>query len=148
MLRNRADYPGLWAWVQAHCEVVTEAQWSSRKGCYSSGNETTTFRMPDLITSEPFFRAWDQSGDRDAGEFQDHAIENIEGKFGPVTVYNAQGIEATGAFSETGLSNGQGFDLSTEDQRYEFDFDASRVVNTDPDETRPKNYAVLIGIHI
>lgn len=45
---NRADYPRLWAWAQAHCLIVTDAQWSTDSwGTFSSGNGSTTFRMPD-----------------------------------------------------------------------------------------------------
>ena len=147
-LRNRADYPGLWAWIQAHCEVVTEAQWSSRKGCYSSGNGTTTFRMPDLITDEPFFRSWDQSGSRNAGAFQNHAIENITGEIGNAIIKNGN-VTTDGAFDHTrGNDSDEDFSVGNENFPYDFTFDASRVVNTDPDETRPKNYAVLVGIHI
>lgn len=51
-LLNRADYPGLWAFVSAGgYPVITEADWQSTplsRGSFSSGNGSTTFRMPDL----------------------------------------------------------------------------------------------------
>lgn len=46
---NRADWPQLWAAVSA--SAVTDAVWLAapydQRGKYSSGNGTTTFRMPD-----------------------------------------------------------------------------------------------------
>ncbi|WP_456239021.1 phage tail protein [Pseudomonas extremaustralis] len=48
-LLNRADWPDLWALVSA--TAVTDAVWLAapydQRGKYSSGNGTTTFRMPD-----------------------------------------------------------------------------------------------------
>ena len=53
---NRADYPKLWAYLQANPSLVkTEAQWQTEAttnggicGFFSSGNGTTTFRVPNL----------------------------------------------------------------------------------------------------
>ena len=53
---NRADYPKLWAYLQANPTLVkTQAQWTTEStanggicGFYSSGNGTTTFRVPNL----------------------------------------------------------------------------------------------------
>lgn len=47
-LYNRADYPDLWVLIQSL--VVSDADWIStpaNRGKYSSGNGTTTFRVPD-----------------------------------------------------------------------------------------------------
>lgn len=52
---NRADYPKLWAYLQANPTLVkTQAQWQTENtangmcGFYSDGNGTTTFRVPNL----------------------------------------------------------------------------------------------------
>ena len=53
---NRADYPKLWAYLQANPSLVkTQAQWQTEAtandgicGFYSDGNGTTTFRVPNL----------------------------------------------------------------------------------------------------
>ena len=53
---NRADYPKLWAYLQANPSLLkTQAQWQTEAtanggicGFYSSGNGTTTFRVPNL----------------------------------------------------------------------------------------------------
>ena len=62
-LVNRADYPRLWEYVQTlGPSLVTDAVWSTAsatvagrtvlrpyRGCFSHGNGTTTFRIPDLM---------------------------------------------------------------------------------------------------
>lgn len=53
---NRADYPKLWAYLQANPTLVkAQAQWQAEStanggicGFFSSGNGTTTFRVPNL----------------------------------------------------------------------------------------------------
>lgn len=49
---NRADYPALWTLVSSGgYPLITEADWQAsqlRRGSFSSGNGSTTFRMPDL----------------------------------------------------------------------------------------------------
>ncbi len=51
-LLNRADYPELWTLVSSGgYPMITEADWQSTplsRGSFSSGNGSTTFRMPDL----------------------------------------------------------------------------------------------------
>lgn len=45
---NRADYPDLWATIEQELiPSVTEAEWQAgRTNCFSTGNGTTTFRVP------------------------------------------------------------------------------------------------------
>lgn len=51
-LLNRADYPELWTLVSSGgYPLISEADWKSTplsRGSFSSGNGSTTFRMPDL----------------------------------------------------------------------------------------------------
>ena len=47
-LVNRADWPDLWQFAQNSGNIVNDALWSSRKGSFSTGNGSTTFRLPDL----------------------------------------------------------------------------------------------------
>jgi microcystin-dependent protein len=61
---NRADFPSLWAAVGG--EAVTEAQWiAGFSGRFSSGNGSTTFRVPELRGE--FLRPWDESRGADPG---------------------------------------------------------------------------------
>lgn len=58
---NRANYPKLWAYLQANPSLVkTQAQWQTEStanggicGFFSDGNGTTTFRVPNLDGSTP-----------------------------------------------------------------------------------------------
>ncbi|KVZ75963.1 phage tail protein [Burkholderia ubonensis] len=65
VLLNRADYPGLWAYAQASGALVSDADWgNSRWGCFSTGDGTTTFRLPEMRGE--FIRCWaDGRGDTD-----------------------------------------------------------------------------------
>jgi microcystin-dependent protein len=48
-LLSRVDYADLWAEAQDSGLLVSEATWAANnKGCYSTGNGSTTFRIPDL----------------------------------------------------------------------------------------------------
>lgn len=70
---NRADYPKLWAYLQANPSLVkTQAQWTTEStanggicGFFSDGDGTTTFRVPNL--DEAFLRPTS----RTAGSFQE-----------------------------------------------------------------------------
>ena len=48
-LANRADFKRIWATAVANNWVVTEAEWAAgKKGYFSSGDGSTTFRFPDF----------------------------------------------------------------------------------------------------
>jgi hypothetical protein len=51
-LVNRADFPRLWQMVSKYSKIVTDSQWLNgsglNSGYFSSGNGTSTFRVPDL----------------------------------------------------------------------------------------------------
>lgn len=77
---NRADYPRLWAFVQGLAEgVTTDSDWTgtfitdplgnvyyTKRGCFSTGNGTTTFRMP--LLTDTYLKGVDGSA-RLAGSF-------------------------------------------------------------------------------
>jgi hypothetical protein len=82
----RADYPRLWYWAQTYGTVVTDVEYlgdseTDRRGCFSSGDGSTTFRVPDLITRKAHIRALDPDDtERDPGEFQaDQMPEHTHG---------------------------------------------------------------------
>ncbi len=57
-LLTRTSYPALWAELQARGLVVIDEAWlEGQTGVASSGNGTTTFRLPDWRGE--FLRAWD-----------------------------------------------------------------------------------------
>mgnify|MGYP001601596885 CR=1 FL=1 len=85
-LLNRADWPDLWTLVSA--SAVTDAVWLAApytsRGMYSSGNGTTTFRMPDtnakatdgLTIAAMFLRG---DGKNSAGTAGLHAVDQMQG---------------------------------------------------------------------
>lgn len=76
VLLKRADYPALWAYAQASGALVTDDEWP--KGLwanFSSGDGSTTFRLPELRGE--FIRCWDDARGVDTnrilGSWQDSA---------------------------------------------------------------------------
>ena len=53
---KRADYSELWAWAQANVRVISESNWNSEVntngscGAFSTGDGSTTFRLPKIQT--------------------------------------------------------------------------------------------------
>ncbi|MDR0673318.1 MAG: hypothetical protein LBF93_06610 [Zoogloeaceae bacterium] len=65
-LVSRAAYPDLWAHAQASGNLVTDEEWGDDSwGAFSTGNGTTTFRLPDARGE--FIRGWDDGRGVDTG---------------------------------------------------------------------------------
>jgi len=113
---------------------------------YGAGDGSTTFKLPDLRGE--FVRGFDagrgvDSG-RSFGSAQSWAIENIVGTFTDIRVRLNNIFSASGAFTgSTGPISGDNGNGGAAVAN--FDFDASRVVNT-ASETRPRNIALLYCI--
>ncbi|QDK85553.1 hypothetical protein FEO47_08690 [Citrobacter amalonaticus] len=104
---NRADWPELWAHAQMHTPIA-DADWLAnpgKRGNYSSGDGSTTFRTPDFngvqAGSIPgLFGRGDQGGSLPAGNVYESAAPNISGRIGAVDA-NGRPVASsgTGAFS-------------------------------------------------
>lgn len=138
-LVNRTTYPDLWAWVQTHAPLISEAAWQeqaavqSSVGAYSSGDGSTTFRLPIILDYVRGGLA------EDVGKWQGDAIRNITG-----TLYNAvfsQASSSGGALGLVGTTTGSGGG-ETGSNKQHLTFDASKVVQT-ADENRPKTIRML-----
>ena len=119
---NRADYPKLWAYLQANPTLVkTQAQWQTEStanggicGFFSVGDGTTTFRVPNL--DKAFLRPDSRGvGSYQADELKTHSHSSL-------TIRN---IQETGNWFSSGAMWG------------------GTTGATGGDETRPKNIAVL-----
>lgn len=63
---SRATYPSLYAFASTSGNIVSEATWAANNnGAFSTGDLSTTFRIPDLRGE--FIRSWDHSRGVDAG---------------------------------------------------------------------------------
>jgi hypothetical protein len=124
---NRADEPRLWAWVQTlGSSLVSDATWVSStgnllfgtfyhpyKGCFSTGNGTTTFRLPDMrnqfvrglktIGGADSERPFNGPGGLQKDEFKSHA-HSQEG----LSSHNSgtSGIGADSGAGQTGATGG------------------------------------------
>lgn len=84
----RDAYPELWAWVQDNAPLITEAQWQTKAaaqksvGYYSSGDGSTTFRLPRLVG---FFEGTTAAN---VGAFTAAGVPNIGGLLPVVTDQN------------------------------------------------------------
>ncbi|MGB9088937.1 MAG: phage tail protein [Pseudomonas farsensis] len=64
-LLNRADWPWLWDYAQQSGMLVSEAGRTGMEGCWTSGDESTLFRLPDLRGE--FIRGFDETRGLDVG---------------------------------------------------------------------------------
>ncbi|AXC34569.1 tail fiber protein [Escherichia phage SRT7] len=141
-LLNRNQFPALVAELLAgRLPVVSDAVWLSdpgKRGCYTLGNGTTTFRVPDLngvyagSIKAPVFR-----GDAGftVGDVQKSALPNIEGLI--ALADNELASSASGAFYNAGRSNKGatndtsgaqlGFDASLWNDVYKKDINEARM---------------------
>lgn len=153
-LLNRADYPELWALLDASIlNVVSEEEWwnsPKNRGVYSSGDGSTTFRMPDINgIQEGSIKGLFVRGDGyvPSGSVEGDAIRNITGEINDI--YGGVNLKGLGAFSKMvtlpfaeALGTGSGDRRRTTWQSGLFD--ASQVVPT-ADENHP---AFVSNIHI
>jgi hypothetical protein len=131
---SRTTYADLWAHVQAQAVVVTDAEWAAgEKSQFSSGNGTTTFRLPDL--RDEFIRV--RASGRSLGSRQDDAV-------GP----HQHNMDFE-AFSEAsgGTTNHDGFVVGSADASLgDYTNDVAIQNNAGTTETRPRNTALTAAI--
>lgn len=134
-LLNRAEYPRLWEYANGlNGSIVNDITWNNTtgyKGFFSTGNGTTTFRLPDLRSM--FIRGLDlgagisygrnssNPGGYEADEFKSHSHN--------VTPDDRKGRSDNANDRDVMLPNGDGRTLTTS--------------ATGGTETRPKNIGLI-----
>lgn len=140
---ERVAYPDLWAYVEAHPELLkTEEEYTTignnNEGhvpYYSSGDGTTTFRLPKIL--------WYPCTTNDStlrGTSATDTQRNITGSIGEVFAPNPP--HTTGAFTEEVSRKIHVINDSAENHIWKINFDASRSVGAEHtgDTVKPKTH--------
>lgn len=152
---TRATYADLWTYVQNQGLVKTESEWqawaSSHGGnvpYYSSGDGSTTFRMPKIIG---YLKG--ASSQSESGTYTPEGLPNITGTLGPSrTLYTTSGtsVPTDGAFLAEAIEGTKvtGIDgASTNVYKYTFDASRSNSVYGNSDHVTPETSVVLFGVY-
>lgn len=146
-LLTRAAYTTHYTFVTTHRTVVTEDEWqayvTANGFCpyYSSGDGSTTYRMPLIKGVHPQFVA----ALADAGQYKEAGLPNIVGK-GSLTARPDYKIPSGAIYNtdpETGFSGGS-YQFAT------FNFDASRSnpIYGNSDTVQPPSLTFLVGEYV
>lgn len=152
---TRETYKALWEWASARNLIKSESEWQSIHASqngnvpyYSSGNGSTTFRMPKIVG---YVRG--ASSQSESGSYVAEGLPNIEGRFAPV-IHDFHANTAGGAFAGSSYESYIGMrqgnlvgDVATQTV-YGFDFNASfyNSIYGNSDHVTPETSVVLFGV--
>lgn len=152
-LLSRATYAALWAFAQTSGNLVSDATWASNnQGAFSTGDGSTTFRVPDLRGE--FLRGWDDGRGVDSGR----AIGSFQS--GEFASHTHTGTTSTNGDHIHGISAllggaGAGPNTALDPVNVTRDTNTAGAHNhtfttnaTGGAETRPRNLALLACIKI
>ncbi len=151
-LLSRTTYAALWAFAQTSGNLVSDATWASNnQGAFSTGDGSTTFRVPDLRGE--FLRGWDDGRGVDSGRaigsFQSGALASHTHTgitdTAPDHTHGYLSIDTagTGNTNVAGASFGSGQTAPAGAHNHAFTTNA-----TGGTETRPRNIALLACIKL
>lgn len=136
----RADYPRLWAAVSG--SAIADGTWQSNiryKGFFSTGNGSTTFRVPDMRSQ--FYRALDLGRGLDLDRLDNVVGGNEADEF---KSHNHTNGNYDGLVQMNGFNTGTSFDNSAG----EIDNRTKGAMQTaGGSETRPKNIGLIPVIY-
>lgn len=133
----RSMFPEAWAAIRDSYAPVTDAVWlAGEKGRYSTGDGSTTFRIPDINgATGGKSRALRGTAAAQGGSLQQDQIQNITGEIGQF--YGGNNGSPTGAFGDSTFATNP-FGGSSYGGVKNVKFDASKVVRAG-DETTMAN---------
>lgn len=155
-LVNRADFPDLWPMVQAGAfPVLSDATWQSditKRGLFSSGNGTTTFRFPDANgkytgSLQGLYLRGDGKTGTSSGQILEDAIRNITGEF---AINVGVGVIGANAPTSGALTKGTAYSSFMNGASaacHGARFDASLAVPT-ADENRPVSLVTIVIMRV
>lgn len=131
--------------------VLTDAEWqehvASNGFCpfYSSGDGSTTYRMPLIKGVHPEFVA----ALAEAGSFVQAGLPNISGQFSQ-NRFGASGVKATGPFSAVThrTSGGPAGDSSVSDVGFTFNASKANPIYGNSDTVQPPSVTCVLGEYV
>lgn len=143
-LLSRASYQAAFAGVNSGIlPVVSDATWlanSINRGCYTPGNGTTTFRIPDLngtqagTVAAPFLRGDGTLSNGTAGTFQQDALQ---GHQHAINLKSGSGASSTYGYSPYGAG-----------QTSQYGTEGALTAGRQATETRPTNVTGVFVIKL
>lgn len=149
---TRSTYSALWSYAQAKGLVKSESEWQSWASShggnvpyYSSGNGSSTFRMPRLVG---YVRG--ASSQSEAGTYIKEGLPNIIGSI-TAKAQSSTNAEASGVFAlDDTAPNASYTGLSAQSRQYAiWNFDASRSnsIYGNSSHVTPETSVVLFGVY-
>lgn len=149
---TRAMYQDLFDWATAQGKVKTETEWQAHAAAnggncpyYSSGDGSTTFRMPCVVA---YLKGATSASN--AGQYEAQKLPNLKGRFdGNVDDDDSSPANRkSGVFYTTGIT-ASGANGVAEDNGGLIGFDASRYdpIYQDGADVTPETYTVLVGVY-
>lgn len=146
-LVSRALYADLWAWVQTNKTVVTDSAWQATAGAqngmcasYSSGDGSTTFRVPNVVGG--YFCGGDTST---AGGYTQAGLPGISGT-APVPWTSALG-SFSGALASNASSGNVSYGGSNTSNSIRFDASLSNSIYGRSNTVTPETFRVMVGVY-
>lgn len=145
-LYSRELYADLWSWVQEQPGyLITETEWQAKSQAnngnvpfYSSGDGSTTFRVPSL-------KCWVKgaNGIEEVGSYLEAGLPEISGYFTGITDPNGNSIES-GAFESNQTANTLGTGSTRKANVIYFNASNSNSIYGNSDEVTPES---IIGLY-